>query len=136
MATLLTISGVSHAILYSSLLLLFGRTLQPGRCPLVTSMARLLEPVLTPAMIVYTRGVTVAWCGFFAGELLVSAMLWLWAPHSVWSLFVNVLDGPLVVAMFIAEYGVRCMVFRGATHVSPITIIRSFAGRRAMGEHG
>ena len=133
MGALLTTSGVSHAILYSSLLLLFGQTLQPGRRPLVTTLAIRMQDTMTPAMIDYTRGVTVAWCCFFGGQLLMSAVLLAWAPHAIWSLYVNVLDGPLIAVMFAAEYGVRRLRFRHVAHVSPLTIIRRFSSdRRAL----
>jgi uncharacterized membrane protein len=133
---LLAASGTSHAILYSSLLLLFAQSLRPGRRSLVTTMAIRLEKGLTPAMLVYTRHVTQAWCGFFAGQLIVSALLLVFAPPEVWSLFVNVLDGPLVALMFAAEYGLRRIRFRNMRHVSPFTIIRSFSRERAVLENG
>ncbi len=125
--TILGASGVSHAIIYASLLLLFARTLQAGRRDFVTSMALRLEGPLTPAMLQYTRGVTKAWCCFFAGELVVSGVLLTLTPHWVWSLFINVLDVPLVVSMFAAEYAVRRWRFRNVAHTSPITIFRNFA---------
>jgi uncharacterized membrane protein len=136
LSALLATSGVSHAFLYSSLLLVFGQTLRHGRRPLVTSMALRLEKSLSPAMMVYTRRVTQAWCGFFAGQLAMSGALLAWAPHAVWSLFVNVLDGPMVALMFAAEYGLRRLRFRDVSHVSPVTIIRSFTRDRAAFENG
>lgn len=133
---LLATSGVSHAVLYGSLLLLFGRTLQRGRVPLVTAMASRLETDLTPEKAIYTRHVTQAWCCVFAGQLLLSGVLLAFAPHAAWSLFVNVLDGPLVAMVFAVEYGIRRLRFRHAHHVSPFTIIRSFSRDRAVTEHG
>lgn len=133
---LITTSGVTHAILYSSLLLLFGQTLQIDRRPLVTVMATRMQGPLTPALSRYTRAVTVAWCCFFAGQLVLSAALFIWAPHAAWSLVVNVLDGPMVLVMFAAEYTVRRLRFRSETHVSPFAIIRSFARDRAVIENG
>jgi uncharacterized membrane protein len=128
-------SGASHCILYTSLLLLFGRTLQPGHTPLVTSLATRMRGALTPAMVRYTRGVTWAWCCFFAGQLMLSGLLLEFAPHRVWSLFVNVLDGPMVAVMFICEYALRRRRFRGVTHESPAAIFRAFAARPAAPSH-
>jgi uncharacterized membrane protein len=136
LGALLATSGVSHAVLYSSLLLLFGRTLQNGRRPLVTTLAIRMRDNMTPAMIEYTRSVTVAWCCFFAGQLVMSAVLLAWAPHAIWSLYVNVLDGLLVALMFAAEYGVRRLRFRHVAHVSPLAIIRRFSTDRQALDHG
>ena len=136
LGALLTTSGVSHAILYSSLLLLFGQTLQPGRRPLVTTLAIRMQDTMTPAMIAYTRSVTVAWCCFFGGQLVMSGLLLAWAPHAIWSLYVNVLDGLLVALMFVGEYGVRRLRFRNVAHVSPLAIIRRFSSDRQALDHG
>ena len=124
---LLATSGVAHTAIHGGLLLAFAQSLLPGRVPLVTAVALRLRPALPPAERRYTRTVTAAWCGFFAADLLLSAGLLAWAPHPVWSLFVNVLDLPLVVAMFAGEYAVRCLRFRGQAHFSPLAVFRSFA---------
>ncbi|MDE2513521.1 MAG: hypothetical protein KGL22_05395, partial [Alphaproteobacteria bacterium] len=63
-------------------------------------------------LVVYTRRVTWAWCGFFAVQLTTSVTLFLFAPLVVWSFFVNVLDIPLVAAMFGAEYLCRIHCLR------------------------
>ena len=42
----------------------------------------------------YTRQVTVAWCVFFATQLVVSAALLLAAPAGTWSAFVSLLSRP------------------------------------------
>ncbi len=122
-------SGISHTAIYLSLLLLFAQSLRPGRRALVTDLARRIRGTLTPAMVRYTRTVTKAWCVFFTAQLMVSAILLAWAPPAVWSLYVNLLDLPLVLTMFVTEYAVRRLRFRGETHVSPAAAIRSFAAR-------
>jgi uncharacterized membrane protein len=130
---LMATSGMSHAIIYSSLLLLFGQSLRPGRIALVTGVATRIRGTLKPRMLAYTRTVTKAWCLFFAAQLLLSAVLLAVAPNKIWSLFINVLDGPLAVLMFAAEYTVRRWRFRNDHHESPLATIRSFARGRAGG---
>src|SRR5215475_12621588 len=98
-----TISAVTHWSIYASLLLAFGLTLRPGREPLITSMARRLHGEVEGELAAYTRGVTVAWTIFFAVQLILSITLFCFAPLVVWSFFVNILDIPLVIAMFTAE---------------------------------
>jgi hypothetical protein len=102
-----TISALTHWSIYAGLLLFFGRTLRPGREALVTGMARSMHGPISPELEIYTRRVTIAWCCFFVTQLVTSLALFFFAPLLVWSFFVNILDVPLVIAMFTAEYLVR-----------------------------
>ncbi|SMH36386.1 COG4648 family protein [Azospirillum agricola] len=126
---LLAATGIGHAAIHAGLLVLFGRTLAPGREPLITGIARRVRGHLTDAMLVYTRRVTVAWCLFFAGQLAVSALLFLTASNTVWSFFVNVLDLPLVALMFLLEYACRLRRFPNLSHGSIADVVRVFAER-------
>lgn len=105
----------------------FGRTLAPGREPLVTAIARFVHGTLTPEIERYTRGVTVAWCAFFAGMAAVSIALAALAPLAVWSLFANLLAYPLVALMFAGEYAVRRRRFPDYRHVPPAVLARRIA---------
>jgi uncharacterized membrane protein len=67
-------------------------------------MARKLHGTISEEVRIYTRQATYAWCVFFAMQLTISVVLFLFAPLVVWSFFVNVLDLPLVAAMFAGEY--------------------------------
>jgi uncharacterized membrane protein len=122
---LVATAWLSHFALFGGLLVLFGATLLPGRTPLATQFARRLDPGFHAGMIGYARAVTWAWCLFFAGQLLVSALLMLLAPAQVWSWFVNVLDLPLVALMFGAEYAVRRLRFREHRHVPLPALVRA-----------
>lgn len=104
-----TVSALTHWTIYAGLLAGFALTLRPGHEPLITAMARRMHG-LTPEMIRYTRKVTIAWSLFFAAQLATSVGLFCFAPLTVWSFFVNVLDVPLVAAMFAGEYAVRLRV--------------------------
>jgi uncharacterized membrane protein len=100
---LLALNGMSHAAAYLVLLVYFGRTLTGGAEPLITRFARRVHGTLLPAMEAYTRGVTVAWCVFFAAQVVVSVLLYLFAPLDAWSIFVNLLNLPLMLLMFFGE---------------------------------
>ena len=129
-AGLLAVSGVTHAAINAMLLAVFAVTLMPGRTPLVVAMGRRLDPHFTPAIAHYARAVTWVWCGFFAGQIILSGLLLAAAPLTVWSFFVNILDLPLVAAVFVIEDRVRRWRFPGHPHVS----LRSLAGAmRAAG---
>jgi uncharacterized membrane protein len=106
------VSALAHWSLYASLLATFGLTLRRGHTPLISVMAYRLQGTLSEEMIRYTRGVTIAWTLFFAAQLLTSIALFCFAPLTVWSVFVNLLDIPLVVTMFAAEYALRLRLLR------------------------
>ncbi len=105
--SLVTVSALTHWAIYGGLLAAFGSTLRPGREALITSMARRLHGAISDELALYTRRVTWAWCAFFAAQLTASLSLFAFAPLVAWSFFVNVLDIPLVAAMFGAEYAFR-----------------------------
>lgn len=123
--------GIPHAVIYASLLWLFGHTLRHGVEPLVTRLARRVHGTLPPEMAAYTRGVTVAWCIFFTAQLAVSALLFSFASLSIWSLFVNVLNLPLLALMFAGEYVYRSLRHREFPHASFLDGIRAFANDAA-----
>ena len=127
-------SGANPALLYplpylsvyTVLLWLFGRTLMPGRQPLVTTLATHVHGVLPAEIARYTRQVTWAWCVFFVGMALTSMLLFLFEPLPVWSVFNNLLNLPLVVAMYLGEYAWRLWRFPNFSHASIATVFRAF----------
>src|SRR5215469_14806736 len=90
-AGLMAASGLPHAVIYAGLLTIFGVSLRPGREPLVTAFSRRLYATVPAEMAAYTRGVTWAWCAFFAAQLLTSLALFLLAPRALWSFFIDFL---------------------------------------------
>jgi uncharacterized membrane protein len=111
-------SGVPHALIYFGLLGLFGTSLLPGQEPLATYFARRIHGTPTPQRARYTRYVTMAWCVFFILQIVGSALLILFAPIAWWSTFVNILNVPLLVGMFVAERLLRPVLLAGAPHES------------------
>ena len=108
------------------MLVVFGRTLAPGREPLVTGLARRVHGTLPPEIELYTRRVNWAWCVFFAAMALASALLFEFASLETWSLFANVLTLPLIALMFVAEYAYRIARYRDFAHVPLLTAVRAF----------
>lgn len=121
------LAGLAHAGAYLALLWYFGRTLRPGREPLITRIARRIHGSVPPDMERFTRRLTVAWCVFFAGQVLVSGLLLAFAPHDIWSMFVNVLDLPLLALMFVAQQVYRALCFPRVPTVSIARILTAFA---------
>jgi uncharacterized membrane protein len=85
----------------------FGRTLFKGRVPLCTEFADKIHGPLTSLELPYTRRVTLAWTLFFVGNLVVTLVLFAFAPLRTWSFFVNFVSLPLVLLMFVVEFAVR-----------------------------
>jgi uncharacterized membrane protein len=125
---LIAASGLPHTLIYLGLLAMFGATLRPGHDALVTTLARRMYGDIPDDMARYTRRVTWAWCFFFAAQLLTSLTLFLLAPLAAWSFFVNILNVPLVVLMFVAEQLCRPFLLRDAPR-------HSFADVRRMIRH-
>lgn len=123
--------GVPHTVIYLSLLWLFGDTLWHGKEPLVTRLARRVHGKLPTELAAYTRRVTYAWCVFFAAQLIISALLFRFASLDDWSLFINVLNFPLLALMFIGEYGNRLIRHRDFPQASFFDGIRAFSNDAA-----
>lgn len=100
-------SGISHAAAYMCLLWYFGRTLADGKEPVVTRFARQVHGTLRPGMERFTRKLTIAWCVFFAGQLVASGLLFAFAPLGAWSMFINLLNLPLLALMFTGQWAYR-----------------------------
>ena len=118
--------GVPHAAINLFLLGFFARTLRPGREALITRLARRVHGDLPPRMVTYTRRLTLAWCIFFAAQVAVSVLLFAFASVEAWSLFINVLNLPLVALMFVGEYCYKVVRYRDYPHASIATAWQAF----------
>lgn len=118
--------GIPHAAIYLFLLWLFGHTLMSGKEPLITRLARRVHGALLPDLEAYTRRLTVAWCGFFVGQLAISALLFEFSSPGTWSVFINLLNFPLLALMFAGEYLYRITRHPGFPHASIPTAIAAF----------
>ena len=128
----LAASAVPHAMAYLALLALFAASLGAGREAVVTTLARRSRGHLPDDVVRYTRRVTLAWCGFFAAQLLASALLLAFAPLYVWSWFINFANLPLIAVMVCAEY-----VYRQSRHAARpperlVDMLRIFRQIKAM----
>ena len=120
-----------HVGVNAALGILFGRSLFAGRRPLVTVFASLLHEQMTPALLGYTRRVTVAWALFFLAMVILSLLLFFFAPIETWSIFANILTLPLVALMFVVEYLVRQRVLPARRQVGILAAARAYRAYRA-----
>jgi uncharacterized membrane protein len=129
---LLAVNGLSAATVNLFLLWLFGRTLLPGREALISQISRRINGHLKPEIAAYTRRVTVAWCIFFTAQVVISLLLYLLAPVAVWSLFINVLNVPLLVLMLVGEKAYRTARFPHHPKTSILKAIEVYSRDFAM----
>ena len=118
-----------HVLINLTLMIAFGHTLLPGREALISSFARRVHGSLPPEIAAYTVQVTWLWTLYFAATVVVSLLLYYFAPLRIWSIFANVLGIPLAILVFIGEYIFRINHIRNFPHVS------IFKGMRAMMDH-
>lgn len=118
---------VEHAGANLVLAFVFGRTLAPGREPLVTRFALIIHGSLPPEVAGYTRKVTIAWTVFFATLCAVSSALYLGRFVEAWSVLANILSPFLVGGMFVAEYMVRLRALPHWEQVGIIDGVRAFS---------
>src|SRR5262245_40504901 len=125
------LAGLAHAGAYLALLGYFAHSLRAGREPLITRVAHRIHGSVPPEMARFTRRLTVAWCAFFAGQVLVSALLLAFAPHDIWSMFVNLLNLPLLALMFVVQHVYRALRFPLVPRASITRILSAFAEVRS-----
>ena len=112
------IFGLPHLVTNLFLMWLFARTLKDGREPLITSIARRVHGSLKADIEIYTRRVTYAWSLFFLLQVVLSVGLYIFASLAAWSMFINILNAPLILLMFVCEYSYR--ILRYPDHPSSI----------------
>ena len=126
---------LEHGGINASLAIAFGRTLLPGRQPLISGLAAVVHGQLTPRVAAYTRGATGAWALYFGLTAAASVLLFALAPLSVWSAFTTLFSLPLLAAMFAGEYLVRILVVprsERAGFLESIAAYREFARRKQV----
>ena len=124
---LAAVSGISHATAYLFLLWCFGRTLAPGMEPMVTRIGRRMHGALRPDVERFTRNLTIAWCVFFAAQLVASALLFAFASLELWSAFVNLLNLPLLGLMFAGQWVYRNVRHPGFPRASTWQVIEAYS---------
>ncbi|HJW24461.1 MAG TPA: hypothetical protein VJ576_06135 [Rhodocyclaceae bacterium] len=123
---------LQHVAINGCLGWIFGRTLFRGRQPLCTVFASFLPGSMSPAVVRYTRQVTVAWSAFFFCLVATSILLFFLAPMAVWSAFANLMTFPLIGLMFVLDYIAKRFLLPPEDQMGPTAAIRAYqAARRA-----
>ena len=120
-----------HVSIHLLLAFAFGRTLQAGREPLITALARRVHGGLTPPMVDYSRKVTIAWTLYFIAIAALSLVLYAAAPFDVWAAFAN-LGTPVTMAiMFVGEYVLRYRLHPEFERATLADAVRAFSRHTA-----
>lgn len=119
---------LQHLGAHLTLGVVFGRTLFGAGEPLITRIARVMQPggQISERQRHFTRQVTMAWTAFFFGNALLSTLLFIFAPVAVWSVHANLLTGPLLGLMFLIEYLVRRRVLPPEERPGFMAAIRAY----------
>jgi len=118
-----------HVAIHVLLAFVFGLTLQAGREPLVTALARRVHGGVTPAMAMYSRKVTVAWTAYFLAMAALSLALFAFASFALWATFANLLTPLAIVAMFVGEYLLRYRLHPEFERATLAQAMRAYADR-------
>lgn len=91
----------------ASFLLAFASSLSQPQT-FVERLARLTEPNLPPAAVVYTRRVTQVWCVFFVLNATIAAYTALFSSFDWWLLYNGLISYLLIGGLMGGEFMVRC----------------------------
>ncbi len=126
---------VQHAGTHALLGLWFASSLRQARGggdeALITRLALRVHGTLPPAMVRYTRGVTLLWAAYFLLMALASCALFAFGSLRAWSLLANVVTLPLIALIFVGEYLVRLRLHPRFDHVSLLDGVRAFTEKPA-----
>jgi uncharacterized membrane protein len=98
---------LQHAGIHFALGCVFAATLRRGARPLITAFAMRLHHTVSPALLHYTRRVTLVWAVYFGVMVALSLALFAAAPWWWWSVFANLVTPVAAVALFVGEYVLR-----------------------------
>lgn len=105
----------------------FGRTLVPGREPLIHRFSRFSRGHVPAELKGYTRRLTVAWTAMFVIMMILSAVIGASATPATWSWVVNIAMPLVAAAAFLADHAYRAVAYRHLGHNSPLRTLRTLA---------
>jgi len=118
------------ALVFLAVAWVFGRTLLPGRTPLVERISRVERGgEFPPALAGYTRRLTLAWTVLLAGIPVAEAALALVATPATQSVLVNFASWALIAALFFGEYAYRLWRYPQFAHRNPLAVARNLLHR-------
>jgi uncharacterized membrane protein len=136
-----TVGG--RALLYAPSVLIpgtlawfFGRTLLPGRQPLIVSVALAARPATPDYLLRYSRQLTVSWTAMFIAMAVSDLVLAAFAPHGGWSVMANFGNYLVIGVAVVGEYVFRRLRFRDYAHPGFAEYLKIVANANPRGTHG
>jgi uncharacterized membrane protein len=136
-----TVGG--RALLYAPSVLIpgtlawfFGRTLLPGRQPLIVSVALAARPATPDYLLRYSRQLTVSWTAMFIAMAMSDLVLAAFAPHGWWSAMANFGNYLVIGVAVVGEYVFRRLRFRDYAHPGFAEYLKIVANANPRGTHG
>jgi len=126
-----TLYMLQHAGIHLTLATIFALTLRPGHEPLVTALARRVHGSLTPAMVVYSRRVTIVWATYFMAMAALSVALHALLPFEAWAVFANLVTPVAMVVLFVGEYLFRYWLHPEFERATLADAMHAYSARRA-----
>jgi uncharacterized membrane protein len=124
----LALAGPAAAFL--AMAWVFGRTLAPGRVPLVERISRAeREGDFPPELAAYTRRLTAAWALVLAAIPVADVAVALLAGPAAQSAIVNLASWTLIAGLFFGEYAYRRWRYPQFPHKHPLAVARNLARR-------
>jgi uncharacterized membrane protein len=125
------------AAVYLGLTVLFGYSLwsPPSICE---RLVRLLYPEFKPGISRYLHQLTWVWTLFFAANIVVCALLPLWAGEKIWTLYTGVIVYLLMGALITSEWLYRHRRFPDLDIPPILETVKFFAlnGHKVFKDHG
>lgn len=106
------------------LLIYFGKTLLQHETPLITAIADAARGPLTPAMRIYTRRLTQAWCLIFILLIIEALILISFYSLATWSWATNFINYILMAIIFVGEFEFRKKKFPDHDHPTFLDYIK------------
>jgi uncharacterized membrane protein len=109
---------------------LFGRTLSPGRVPLVERISRVeRDGDFPPALAPYARRLTAVWALLLAAIPVADVAVALAAGPAAQSAIVNLASWTLIAGLFFGEYAYRRWRYPHFPHKPPLAVARNLVRR-------
>lgn len=97
---------LQHAGIHLALGASFAATLR-HRLSMIGMFAERVHGTLPPAMVRYTRGLTLLWCVYFFAMAALSCWVFVTLPWHQWSLLANVVTPGVCAVLFVGEHVLR-----------------------------
>jgi uncharacterized membrane protein len=118
------------ALAFLGMAWVFGRTLLPGRTPLIESISRAERGGdFPPALAPYTRRLTALWTALLAGIPIADAAAAFAATPAAQSAVVNLASWALIAALYFGEYAYRRLRYPQFSHSNPFAVARNLVRR-------